>query len=53
MRNPEKYYAYPSREAKREARRQVMGSIAMLLLVLGLAAVCAIAYYHARGGFTR
>lgn len=28
-------------------------SLALLLVVLGLAAACAVAYFHARGGFIR
>ena len=35
------------RNQKRALRRQ------LLLLVLGLGAVCAVAYCHARGGFIR
>ena len=29
------------------------GALALLLVVLGLAAACAVAYFHARGGFIR
>ena len=53
MQNLEKRYAYSGRNEKREARRQMWSSIVILLLVLGLAAVCAVTYYQARGGFVR
>lgn len=39
-------HRYAGRQDRQEARRQ-------LLVVLGLAAVCAVAYFHARGGFIR
>lgn len=53
MQNLEKRYAYSGRHVKREARRQMISTIVVLLMVLGLAAVCAVTYYHARGGFAR
>ena len=40
-------HRYAGRQDRQEARRQ------LLLVVLGLAAVCAVAYFHARGGFIR
>ena len=42
-------HRYAGRQDRQEARRQ----LALLLVVLGLAAVCAVAYFHARGGFIR
>lgn len=41
-----------NRDDRREMRRQMVNSL-LLLVVLGLAAVCAVAYLHARGGFLR
>lgn len=41
-----------NRDDRREMRRQMVNSL-VLLVVLGLAAVCAVAYLHARGGFLR
>lgn len=46
-------HRYAGRQGRQEARRQLLGSLALLLVVLGLAAVCAVAYFHARGGFIR
>ena len=43
-------HRYAGRQDRQEARRQLL---ALLLVVLGLAAVCAVAYFHARGGFIR
>ena len=43
-------HRYAGRQDRQEARRQLLGSLALLLVVLGLAAVCAVAYFHARGG---
>ena len=37
-------HRYAGRQDRQEARRQLLGS---------LAAVCAVAYFHARGGFIR
>ena len=42
-----------NRDDRREMRRQMVNSLVLLLVVLGLAAVCAVAYPHARGGFLR
>ena len=42
-----------NRDDRREMRRQMVNSLVLLLVVLGLAAVCAVAYLHARGGFLR
>ena len=39
-----------NRDDRREMRRQMVNSLVLLLVVLGLAAV---AYLHARGGFLR
>ncbi len=41
------------RNQKRALRRQLLTNLFLLLLVLGLGAVCAVAYCHARGGFIR
>ena len=41
-----------NRDDRREMRRQMVNSLVLLLVVLGLA-VCAVAYLHARGGFLR
>lgn len=38
-----------NRDDRREMRRQMVNSLVLLLVVLGLAAV----YLHARGGFLR
>ena len=43
-------HRYAGRQDRQEA---LLGSLALLLVVLGLAAVCAVAYFHARGGFIR
>ena len=40
-------HRYAGRQDRQEARRQLLGSLALLL------AVCAVAYFHARGGFIR
>lgn len=53
MQNLEKRYAYSGRNSKRELRRQTLGTVAILLLVLGLSVICAVAYFHARGGFVK
>ncbi len=42
-----------NRNDRRETRRQLMSSLVLLAVVLGLAAICAAAYLHARGGFLR
>ena len=42
-----------NRDDRREMRRQMVNSLVLLLVVLGLAAVCSVAYLHARGGFLR
>ena len=42
-----------NRDDRREMRRQMVNSLVLLLVVLGLAAVCAVSYLHARGGFLR
>ena len=44
-------HRYAGRQDRQEAR--LLGSLALLLVVLGLAAACAVAYFHARGGFIR
>ncbi|MGN1403269.1 MAG: hypothetical protein ACI4XB_02980 [Ruminococcus sp.] len=52
MQNLEKRYSYRHHD-KQEMRRQFLTNLVILLLVLGLAAVCAVTYFHARGGFVR
>ncbi|WP_298481758.1 hypothetical protein [uncultured Ruminococcus sp.] len=52
MQNLEKRYSYHHHD-RREMRRQFLTNLVILLLVLGLAAVCAVTYFHARGGFVR
>ena len=42
-----------NRDDRREMRRQMVNSLVLLAVVLGLAAVCVAAYLHARGGFLR
>lgn len=46
-------YNYISQQERQTARRQWLGNLFILLIVLGLGAACAVAYYHARGGFLR
>ena len=43
-------HRYAGRLVRQVALRLLLGSLALLLVVLGLAAVCAVAYFHARGG---
>lgn len=52
MQNLEKRYSYRHGD-RREMRRQLITNIIILLLVLGLAAICAVTYFHAKGGFIR
>lgn len=51
MQRIERTYMYGNRDRKRQMRRQLMGNLFLLLLVLVLGAACAAAYCHARGGF--
>ena len=42
-----------NRDDRREMRRQMVNSLVLLLVVLGLAEVCDVAFLLARGGFLR
>lgn len=53
MEDLEKRYSYSRRRERREAHRQILSTIAMLLLVLILGTICAMTYIHARGGFLK
>ncbi len=47
MRKREKYYL--SLDQKRETRRQTIGSLLLLLLILALATIFGVVYFHTRG----
>ncbi|WP_295214503.1 hypothetical protein [Ruminococcus sp.] len=52
MQNLEKRYSYRHQD-RREMRHQLLTNLIILLLVLGLGTVCAVTYFHARGGLVR
>lgn len=50
MKRLEKRAFYRTPAQRQEARRQMAASVFLLLLIIGLSVVCALAYFHAKGG---
>ncbi len=50
MKRLEKREFYRTPAQRQEARRQMAVSVFLLLLIIGLSAMCALAYFHAKGG---
>lgn len=53
MRRFKRTYTYGDAFRRKQMRREALGSVLLLTVVLVLGALCAVAYFHARGGSLR